>query len=213
MWVFCIILGVIIVLIGLVMTSATPDMKDGYFVIAMGVMLSVASILNIKANKQKKAAIRETERKEQEKRETLNCIWGDTLPHTTGLPLAEGTECLVYYLADKLIIEGGGTSFILPLERLSDISVTTSEELQKSYVSSVGGAVGGAVLFGPLGAMIGGRAKEKTSRILTFFLVFAYHKDNEIKYIAFDVTNKSNHAEELKKIFNEKPKTNIEIEL
>jgi hypothetical protein len=49
-WVFCIILGVIIVLIGLVMTSATPDMKDGYFVIAMGVMLSVASILNIKAN-------------------------------------------------------------------------------------------------------------------------------------------------------------------
>lgn len=40
--------------------------------------------------------------------------------------------------------------------------IKTDKEIQQQYVSSVGGAVGGAVLFGPLGAITGGRAKKKT---------------------------------------------------
>ena len=35
----------------------------------------------------------------------------------------------------------------------------TNEQISKQAVSSAGGAVAGAVLFGPLGAIIGGRAK------------------------------------------------------
>lgn len=213
MWLFYILLGVIAALIGLIIAAATPGAWEGYFVIGTGLILFVLGILNGNASRKKKITLCEAEKAEQEKRRNLGSLWADKLPHTTGLPLAEGTECSIYYLSDKLIFEGGGTSFTLPLERLNDISITTSEELQKSYVSSIGGAVGGAILFGPLGALIGGRAKEKTSKIITSYLVFTYLKDDEVKYIAFDNTNQLARSQELKKLFDSNPKITQEITL
>ena len=44
------------------------------------------------------------------------------------------------------------------------------------------------MLFGPIGALIGGRAKEKTSRIINSYLIFTFLADNEVKYIAFNCT-------------------------
>ena len=63
-------------------------------------------------------------------------------------------------------------------------------EIQQQYVSSVGGAVGGAVLFGPLGAMIGGRAKKKTDTTTTYYMIITYkNAENNIAYIGFDISN------------------------
>jgi len=54
-------------------------------------------------------------------------------------------------------------------------------------VSSVGCAVGGAVLFGPLGAMVGGRAKEKTSRVIEYYFIITYHgKTGDLEYLSFE---------------------------
>lgn len=210
------VLGVIVAVIGLAIFATSVGNYEPWFGIISGILLAFCGIgLFYSGNevKKKKEALREAEKAEQEKRRNLGSLWADKLPHTTGLPLAEGTECSIYYLSDKLIFEGGGTSFTLPLERLNDISITTSEELQKSYVSSIGGAVGGAILFGPLGALIGGRAKEKTSKIITSYLVFTYLKDDEIKYIAFDNTNQLARSQELKKLFDSNPKITQEITL
>lgn len=70
--------------------------------------------------------------------------------------------------------------------------------MQKGYTSSISGAVGGAILFGPLGAMVGGRAKQKTSKVVTYYLVVTYQGDNEdIKYISFEVTNDLKNAKAL----------------
>lgn len=52
-------------------------------------------------------------------------------------------------------------SFSLPVEKLIDVSVMTNREIQKQYVSSVGGAVAGAMLFGSVGAILGGSAVSK----------------------------------------------------
>lgn len=106
--------------------------------------------------------------------------------HITGLPIAEGIQCIISYLSDKIEIKQGGNTFNLDLSKVTDITSTTDTEIQKHYVSSVGGAVGGAVLFGPLGAMVGGRAKEKKTTTVTHYLVITYNSDGEIKYISFE---------------------------
>ncbi len=86
--------------------------------------------------------------------------------HQIGLPLAEGANCEVWHDEDedKVVIASSGNAFNLAFSKVTDITIKTDEEIQKAYVSSIGGAVGGAVLFGTLGAMVGGRAKEKESK-------------------------------------------------
>lgn len=110
-----------------------------------------------------------------------------TFKHTAGLPLAEGVECRVEYYNNKIDFMASGTSFSLSFDKVSDIVVKTDREIQKSYVSSAGGAVLGGYLFGPVGAMIGGRAKEKTSTVVTHYLIITYISDNEIKYIGLEI--------------------------
>ena len=46
-------------------------------------------------------------------------------------------------------------------------------------------------MFGPLGAMIGGRVKEKKSKTINIYWIFTYTSENELKYIALDLTNGS----------------------
>lgn len=112
-----------------------------------------------------------------------------TLNHFNGLPIAENTITKIFSCPNEYEFLANNTSFKLDKNKVQDISITNDVEIQKSYSSSVGGAIGGAVLFGPLGAMIGGRSKEKTSRIINSYLIFTYSDNNEIKYIAFNCSN------------------------
>ena len=114
------------------------------------------------------------------------------LNHFNGLPVAENTITQIFSCPNEYEFLANNTSFKLDKSKVQDISITNDVEIQKSYTSSVGGAIGGAVLFGPLGAMIGGRAKEKTSRTINNYLIFTYLDNNEIKYIAFHCSSISN---------------------
>lgn len=72
-------------------------------------------------------------------------------------------------------------------EKLTDISVKTDTEIQKQYVSSVGGAIAGGMVFGPLGAIVGGRAKQKKTAESTYYLIFTYNSNNQICYASFEI--------------------------
>ena len=111
-----------------------------------------------------------------------------TLNHVNGLPIAENTITQIFSCPNEYEFLANNTSFKLDKSKVQDLSITNDVEIQKSYSSNVGGAV----LFGPLGAMIGGRAKEKTSRIINNYLIFTYSDNNEIKYIAFHCSSISN---------------------
>ena len=126
--------------------------------------------------------IEENLKKEEEIKNTLY-----NMKHVSGLPLSEGSICSILYSDGRLITTGGGNKFHLSIQKVTDICIKTDTELQKSYVSSIGGAVGGAVLFGTLGAMIGGRAKEKTITNITNYLIITYIKDNDVDYIGFEI--------------------------
>lgn len=121
---------------------------------------------------------RKKAQKEQGKR-TLTC------DHVAGLPLAEGAHCTLIFSEEGIEINSGSNQFRLAIEKTTDITVTTSTAIQKSYVSSAGGAAAGAALFGPLGAMVGGRIKEKTTKTIDEYFIITYTKDCSLNYLSF----------------------------
>lgn len=124
-----------------------------------------------------------------------------SIPHVNGLPIAENTLCQIYYTDDNIFIDGSGQSFNLSNEKISAIEIKTDVEIQKQYVSSVAGGITGTIVFGPLGALIGGRVKEKKIKNTTRYLIITYTSDNEIKYLGFDITY-TPKALEIIKLFN-----------
>lgn len=116
---------------------------------------------------------------EKEPVRTLKC------KHVVGLPLAEGAHCALTFDKEGVEISSGGNNFRLAVEKITDVTITTSTAIQKSYVSSVGGAVAGAALFGPLGALVGGRVKEMADEVIDEYFIITYTKDGVINYLSF----------------------------
>ncbi|MDF2984808.1 MAG: hypothetical protein K0R50_318 [Eubacterium sp.] len=109
--------------------------------------------------------------------------------HAIGLPVSEGTLCKLFLCPDKVEIECCGNKFNLDKSKITDVCIKTDIEIQTQYVSSIGDAVAGAAMFGTLGAIVGGRAKEKELKTVNTYLIFTYIKDTGINYISFDVTH------------------------
>ncbi len=111
--------------------------------------------------------------------------------HVSGLSIAENVFCTMRSYADRYQFIANGVEMNLQRSKVTDVSIKTDTEIQTQYVSSVGGAVGGAVLFGPLGAIIGGRAKQKKTKTVSQYLIITYwSNENELKYICFEVTGR-----------------------
>jgi len=115
-------------------------------------------------------------------------ILKDAFTHVSGLPLADGTMVTISVYGDKVEFDGSGTQITLERSRITDVSIKTETEIQTHVVSSVGGAIAGGVMFGALGAIIGGRAKTKKTAEISVFLIFTYMKGDSVEYVAFDVT-------------------------
>lgn len=112
-----------------------------------------------------------------------------TAIHLNGLPVAEGIPCSIAIYQDRIEFQAGTTHINLDRKKITDMCIKTETEIQQQYVSSMGGAVGGAVLFGPIGAIIGGRAKKKTSKSISYFLIITYTGTNNVPaFIGFDVS-------------------------
>lgn len=125
------------------------------------------------------------------------------VPHVNGLPVGENALCQLYYCNDKIVIDCNDLSLNLITDNINSIVILTDVEIQQQYVSSAGGAVAGAMMFGPIGALIGGRTKKKTFRDIKKYLIITYDDNREIKHYGFDVTYtpKSN---KIVKLFNKK---------
>jgi len=160
-------------------------MKGGtimeYFVGALLVLFIIFCVVMVVASSKAKKKVK---KELKSKGATLYIA----LPHTAGLPVAEHTLCQLYSYPDKIEINAKGTQFNLMKNKITDISMTSDMDIQKQYVSSAAGAVGGAMLFGAVGALIGGRVKEKKIKEVHHYLIFTYEKEGSVDYIAFDAT-------------------------
>ncbi|MFR3648953.1 MAG: hypothetical protein ACLTXE_17995 [Enterocloster aldenensis] len=165
--------------------SITPEAYPYLAIIAVVVVMIFIGINAASKSSKKKSKARQE--KYQELKD-LGIKFQYTLSLFSGLKIPEHTACKVSIYEDSLSIEANGVKYVLKNDRIKDVCAKTDIEIQKHYVSSAGGAVGGAVLFGAVGAMIGGRVKEKTDRNIRNYLIVTYDKDGEPDYIAFDVT-------------------------
>ena len=181
------ILGVITALLAIIYFASVPAQEQPIASIILGVIMLICTILlfrsankvNPKSSTKTKKQLRQE--KAQEKLKTC------TMKHVNGLPIAEGVDCNITLAPDKFIFSSGNAEFELEKSKITDICIKTDTEIQQQYVSSIGGAVGGAVLFGPLGAIIGGRAKKKTVRNQTCSYLIITYQSPDIKYIGFEI--------------------------
>lgn len=148
-------------------------------------------------------------------RPILNITMTGKLQLVGGLgELPEGSNCKVKYNSEKIVFHVSGQEFTLDASKMLDVSIMTSTEIQQQYVSSIGGAVAGALLLGPLGAIIGGSASKKKITNKRKYLIFTYISTDETKYIVFDVTHNLGTGNNIKSTYrylkkNEKVKIDL----
>ena len=139
--------------------------------------------------------------KAQKERKKQGVTVYTTFYHVNGLPIAENLLCEILSYSDRIDFKAGTTNIKLPREKITDMCIKTDTEIQKQAVSSVGGAIAGGVMFGPLGAIIGGRAKNKKVKTTTQYLIITYTgEQGELKYIGFDIKNDFLSANKLIKL-------------
>lgn len=104
-----------------------------------------------------------------------------------GLPVPTGAKCSLYLKSNGILCKSAGTEFSIPKERIISVVVDKSKNIQKQIVSSAGGALAGSLMFGPVGAAFGGRAKTKKVVSKKTFLSVVYKgKDGEIKNLLLE---------------------------
>lgn len=134
-----------------------------------------------------------------------------TMNHINGLPLAANVKCTIKSLPDSFEFSSGSMKFVLEKSKITDVSIKTDWEIRKQYVSSAGGAVAGGMLFGPLGALVGGRTKKKTNIEANGYLIITYISD-EVKYITFKIGFKMASAKKFVREFKKNsPDTTINL--
>lgn len=118
---------------------------------------------------------------------TIDKYIGANFAIVSGLNLPAGVRCSVQLMGDHLSIRSQNQEFILSNSKIVSVMVHTAKEIQKQYVSSVGGAVAGGLLAGPLGMIVGGMAQKKTITNKTPLLIFAYQSGSgDVQYLIFN---------------------------
>lgn len=108
----------------------------------------------------------------------------------SGLPLAEKTCCSLFVNEDKLIIEAENQTFQIDINRIIAAQPKTDLEIQQEVTSSAGKAIAGALIFGPVGAIIGARTKTKKHAVVSTYLIINYiNQSGDTAVLAFESAN------------------------
>ena len=113
-----------------------------------------------------------------------------------GLPIPQNTDLTIKLTPSELSMVGNGQEFEINFSKLMMIDIKSDVEMEKIIQQSAPGMVIGAVTFGVIGAMIGGRVKTKEKRVVNHFLIINYQTD-ELKTIVIDVTKDWYNAAQL----------------
>ena len=177
------ILGVFTAIMAVTYFAMASSQEMTTLFIVLGVIMTIFTILLFRPNKKDK------QKKEVHKKDRQERMKTCTMKHVNGLPISENMNCTITSSDDKFIFSSGLMHFELDKSKITDLCIKTDREIQKQYVSSVGGAVGGAVLFGSVGAIIGGRAKKKTVKNEIHNYLIITYQSPDIKYIGFEIGN------------------------
>lgn len=189
---------------------------DTTFLIIM-IFLALLAIMLIVLGISEQSKIRKARKKVKQKENQMGVQVSGLFEHFYGLPLSDGVQLRCYWCNDRVVFEANGSTYNLPFDNLIDVCSKSDVEIQKEYVSSTKKAVAGAVLFGPVGAIIASKPKVKEVQNATPYLIFTYRSKNgsEIKYVALKVLPYNvSHATHFIRAFETLPsKENISFDL
>lgn len=136
-----------------------------------------------------------------------NAEYSGEFYHVYGLPIAENSICILHLSENRIVVDCKGSVYNLDVARILDMSIKDSKEIK----NSISGAVGGAMLFGPLGAFIGGSSTE----LHRFFIIIYKDKNDKEKCISFDMQDNLKHLKYvykyIEKYNNSKKKEEIDL--
>lgn len=110
--------------------------------------------------------------------ENHHALTGAQLFLVSGLPLAEETYCEIFVGEQNLCIEAHKQTFNVPISNIIAAQAKTDVEIEKEVTSSAGKAVVGGLLFGSVGAIVGGRVKTKKTKTFSYYLIINYKSQN-----------------------------------
>lgn len=110
---------------------------------------------------------------------TIDFIQKIEMMHNEGLPIGEAL-CALYLCNDKIVIKAfTGEEFRINIDNLIYSYTTYEKEMITEIKGSIGKALLGGLLFGKVGAVVGGMPKsnEKIKRI-NYYLMIGYKDKN-----------------------------------
>ena len=149
-----------------------------YILIFCVIMFIITSRAKIKKNKSEKAI---ADARILEYAKIIECSM------FSGLPVPKNTDNNIAFGTSAVIIKTNAQTFDIGYNKVIRIDVKTDEQIRTQYVANVGGAIAGAELFGPLGALIGGSPKEIKNKTVTTYLIITYYNGNTVNYASFVV--------------------------
>ena len=172
------LLGVILCIFAFAWSITAIAEKQALWLIGTGVCTALAVLLFRKTKKEKAKAAAKPQKPARGR-----------FQHAAGLPIPEGMLCDLSLDESGLIVSSAGNNYTIAFEKITSVSAKTDVEVQKHIVSSAGGALVGAALFGVPGALIGGRAKTKQTATYKTFLVITYNNESGPTYLLFGLTS------------------------
>lgn len=170
----------------LLSASRWPGEQTPAWFIIMTLVLAAAAAIYILIKPRKGNGFR----KDMDSPDADRPLFSGRFYHEAGLDLPPDVKCTVTYRPDRLTFSAMNQEFSLDHRKVRSVAKTTRKQLQRQYVSSAGGAIAGAALFGPVGAILGGSARQRTVRDYTRYLIFAYGGAGEdTKYIILRLTD------------------------
>jgi Fe2+ transport system protein FeoA len=124
----------------------------------------------------------------------VGAVNGAYLEHIAGLPISEGKVCACFLMPNAIMVEVNQSQYYIGSGQLTEVSIKKDVEIKEAYVSSAGGALAGGLMFGALGAAVGGRVKKKRDLKVKKFLVIGYvqNEDEKVNIACFKYTRDAN---------------------
>ena len=154
--------------------------------------------------------------KEQKKQEKFEAETFDIkkVKHISGLPIHDGAIGDIHYDYNNLVFSYQNTKYSLESNKILGAVYKLEKELiGVSHSSSIGGAIGGALLLGPVGAIIGGRKTTHKDYKNAYVFAVSYSKDDEVKYFVFQTEQNIFKLSQLCKHIEKREKETVEIKI
>lgn len=168
-------------------TGTESSWTEIYVLLGIAVFAFVMAFVTSIPKKRAKKALNKRMRE-------VGAVGGAYLEHIAGLPISEGKVCACFLMPNAIMVEVNQSQYYIGSGQLTEVSVKTDVEIKEAYVSSAGGALAGGLMFGALGAAVGGRVKKKTSRTYHRFLMIGYvqNDDDKVNIACFKYTKDAN---------------------